>query len=137
MSERAQKQDKGSGGKAAGGKSDTSKGDSVECKHCGETGHKTLRCPDRFCGVCGRKWYSVEICSTIVTVLACEKSKSHKDDNDTVISSEETEAFMFDTRGELRSNESINNGGCRALAWQVGDLTVICDSGASCHISHS
>ena len=31
----------------------------------------------------------------------------------------------------------LTRGGCSAPAWQVGDLTVICDNGASCHMSHS
>ena len=35
------------------------------------------------------------------------------------------------------NDESIDEGGCSALAWQVGGLTVICDSGASYHTSHS
>ena len=35
------------------------------------------------------------------------------------------------------NDESIDEGGCSAPAWKVGDLTVICDSGASCHIPHS
>ena len=43
---------------------------------------------------------------------------------------------MCDTPGEVR-DESIDIGGCSALPWQVGDLIVICDSGASCHMSHS
>ena len=35
------------------------------------------------------------------------------------------------------NDESIDDGGYSALAWQVGSLTVLCDSGASCHMSHS
>ena len=35
------------------------------------------------------------------------------------------------------NDESIDEGGCSALAWQVDDLTVICDRGASYHVSHS
>ena len=35
------------------------------------------------------------------------------------------------------NDESNDEGGSSALAWQVGDLTVICDSGAACHLSHS
>ena len=35
------------------------------------------------------------------------------------------------------NNESNDEGGCSALAWQVGDPMVLCDSGASCHMSHS
>ena len=35
------------------------------------------------------------------------------------------------------NDESNYEGGCSALAWQVGGLTVICDSGASYYMSHS
>ena len=52
------------------------------------------------------------------------------------ISGEEEKVFICDMSGEY-SDESIDDGGCSALAWQVGDLMVICDSGASCHMSHS
>ena len=34
------------------------------------------------------------------------------------------------------NNESTDDGGCSALAPQVGDLTVIFDIGASCHMSY-
>ena len=46
-------QHKAIGGKAGGGKADNTKGDSAKCKRCVETGHKSLRCPDQICGVCG------------------------------------------------------------------------------------
>ena len=35
------------------------------------------------------------------------------------------------------NNESNDEGGCSALAWQVGDLTFICDRRASCQMSYS
>ena len=28
-------------------------GANAKCKRCGETGHKSVRCPDQICGVCG------------------------------------------------------------------------------------
>ena len=87
-------------------------------------GHKSVRCPDQACGVCGSKGHSVEICVNVVTVLACENTKSSNDENDAAISGE-------------HNNESNDEGGCSALAWQVGDLTVIRDSGASCQMSYS
>ena len=58
------------------------------------------------------------------------------DKSDAAISSEEEEAFVCDMLGEY-NNESNDEGGCSALAWQVGDPTVICNSGASCHMSYS
>ena len=63
-------------------------------------------------------------------------TKSANDESDAAISGEEEEAFVCDMSGEY-NDESIDEGGCNALAWQVGDLTVICDSGTSCHMSHS
>ena len=77
-----------------------------------------------------------EVCANVVTVLACENPKSSNDESDAAISGEEEAAFICDMSGEY-DDESIDEGACSALAWQVGDLTVICDSGASCHISHS
>ena len=122
--------------RAAGGKADREKGGNAKCKRCGETGHKSVRCPDQICGVCGGKCHSAEACANAVTVLACENTKSSNDENDAAISGEEEEAFMCDMSGEY-NDESIDEGGCSALAWQVGDLTVICNSGALCHMSHS
>ena len=53
-------------------------------------------------------------------------------ESDGAITDEEEEAFICDMSGGY-NDESNDEGGCSALAWQVGDLTVICDSGASCH----
>ena len=72
----------------------------------------------------------------VVTVLACENTKGSKDESDAAISGEEEEAFVCDMSGEY-NNESNDEEGSSTLAWQVGDLTVICDSGASCHMSYS
>ena len=119
-----------------GGKAVREKGGSAKCKRCGETGHKSVRCPDKICGVCGGKGHSAEVCANVVTVLACEYTRSSNDESDAAISGEEEEAFICDMSGEY-NDESIDEGGCSALAWQVGGLTVICDSGASCHMSHS
>ena len=65
-----------------------------------------------------------------------EHLKISNDESDAAISGEEEEAFVCDMSGEC-NDESNDEGGCSALAWQVGDLTVICDSGATCHLSHS
>ena len=67
--------------------------------------------------------------------LACEDTKYCKDDSDAAINCEEKQAFVCDMSGKY-SNGSNDEGSCSALAWQVGNLTVICDSGASCHMSH-
>ena len=86
--------------------------------------------------MCGGKGPSTEVCAKVVTVLACENTKSSNDESDTAISGEGEEAFVCNMSGEC-NEESNYEGGCSVLAWQVGDLTVICDSGASCHMSHS
>lgn len=64
------------------------------------------------------------------------ENRDRKDDSDATISGDEAEAFMCDMSGEVH-DESIDIGGCSALLWQMGDLMIICDSGASCHKSHS
>ena len=84
----------------------------------------------------GGKGYSAEVCANIVTVLGCENTKRSNDESDAAISGEEEEAFGCDMSYEY-NNESNDEGGYSALAWQVGDLTIICDSGASCHMSYS
>ena len=76
-----------------------------------------------------------EVGASVVTVLACENTKSLNDESDAAISGEEEEAFICDISGEY-NDESNDEAACSALAWQVRDLTVICDSGASCHMSH-
>ena len=129
-------QQKMSSSRDGGSKADREKGGSAKCKRCGETGHKSVRCPDQICGVCGGKVHSAEVCANVVTVLACENIKSSNDESDAAISGEEEEAFICDMSGEY-NDESIDEGGCSAPAWQVGDVTVICDNGASCHMSHS
>ena len=121
-----------------GARADSEKGGNVKCKRCGETGHKSVRCPDQICGVCGGKGHSAEVCANVVTVLACENPKNPNEESDAAISGEEKEAFICDMTGEF-DDKSVDEGegGCSALAWRMGDLTVICDSGASCHMSHS
>ena len=99
-------------------------------------GHESVRYPDQICGGCGGKGHSVEVCANAVTVLARENTKSSNDESDAAISGEEEEAFVCDMSGEC-NDESNDEGECSALAWQVGDLTVICDSGASYHMSYS
>ena len=86
--------------------------------------------------MCGGKGHSAEVCANVVTVLACENTKSPNDESDAAISGEEEGAFVCDMSGEY-NDESIDEGGGSALAWQVEDLTVVCDRGASCHMSHS
>ena len=133
-------QQKVASSRAGGGKADREKGGNAKCKSCGETGHKTghktVRSPDQTCDVCGGKGHSAEVCANVVTILACENTTSSNDESDAAISGEDKEAFICDMSGEY-NDESIDDGGCSALAWQVGDLTVIYDSGASCHMSHS
>ena len=131
-----EEQQKVTSSRAGGGKADREKGGSAKCKRCGETGHKSVRCPDQICGVYCGKGHSAEVCANVVTVLACENTKSSNDESDAAISGEEEEAFVCDMSGEY-NDESKDERGCSALAWQVGDLTMICDSGASCHMSHS
>ena len=65
-----------------------------------------------------------------------EHLKISNDESDAAISGEDEEAFVCDISGKC-NDESNDEGGCSALAWQVGDLTVICDSMATCHLSHS
>ena len=127
---------KAASGKAGGGRADSAKGNSAKCKRCGETGSKSVSCPDQVCGVCGGKGHKAEVCANVVTVLACENTKSFNDKSDAAISGEEEEAFVCDMSGGYNT-ESNDQGGCSALAWQVGDLTVICDSRASYHMSYS
>ena len=112
------------------GRADSAKGNSAKCKRYGETGHKSVRCPDQICGVCDGKSHSAEVCASVVPTLACD------DERDAAISGEEEEAFICGMSGKC-NGESNGEGGCTAFAWQVGDLTVICDSGASCYMSHT
>ena len=120
-------------GKAGGGRAE---GNSAKCKRCGETGNKPVRCLDQICGVCGGKGHSAEVCANGVTIPACENIKSSNDESNAAISGEEEGAFVCDMSGEC-NGEPNDEGGCNALAWQVGDLTVICGSEASCHMSYS
>ena len=86
--------------------------------------------------MCGGEGHLAKIYANVVAVLAYEGTKDRKDDSDAAISGKEKEVFVCDMSGEY-SDESNDERGCSALAWQVGDLTLICDSGASCHMSHS
>ena len=93
-----------------GGKADREKGGNAKCKRCGETGHKSVRCPDQICTVCGGKGHSAEVCANVVTVLACENTKSPNDESDAAISGEKEEAFVCDMSVEY-NDESIDKGG--------------------------
>ena len=131
-----EEQQKAASSRAAGDKADKDKGSSAEWKNGGETVHKSVRCPDQVCGVCGGKGHSAEVCAKVVTVLACENIESSNEESDATISCEEEKVLECDMSGEC-NDESNDERGCSALAWEVGDLTVICDSGASCSMSHS
>ena len=93
-----------------GGKADKEKGSNAKCKRCGETGHKSVRCPDQIRSVCSGKGHLAEVCANVVTVLACENTKSPNDESDAAISGEEEEAFVCDMSGEY-NDESIDEGG--------------------------
>ena len=93
-----------------------------------------MKCPERVCGVCGGKGHSETICANNVTVFACHADPTD-DGGDTATSAEEEEAFVCETPDQFSG--VVKNGGCRARAWQVGDIPVICDNGASCHMSYS
>ena len=77
-------------------------------------------------------------CGNNVTALACVDRSSRNDDSGTDVSSEDAEAFICDTSGKLSGVSSeYDEGDCRELPWQRGHVPVICDSGASCHMSCS
>ena len=101
---------------------------------CIEVSHKTVRFSGQVCSVCGGKGHSAKICANVVTVFACEADTSGSD-SDGVLSGEEQDAFVCDALG--KSFDEPGKRGRNALAWQMGDLPVIYDNGASCHISHS
>ena len=81
------------------------------------------------------KRHAAEICANVASVLACQSPAGDK-----ILSGEE-EAFMCKTSGKISSVPVHSGGGLGnkdcALDWQVGDKSVICDDGASCHISYS
>ena len=73
----------------------------MKCKRCGETGHKSVRCPDQVWNVYGGKGHAPEICGNNMTALACVDRSSRNDANgtDVDVSSEDAEAFMCDVSG--------------------------------------
>ena len=93
-------QQKVASSRAGGGKAVREKGGNAKCKRCGETGPKSVRCHDQICGVCGGKGHSTEVCANVVTVLACENTKSSNDESDAAIIGEEEKAFIYDMSGE-------------------------------------
>ena len=93
-----------------------------------------MRCPGQACSVYGGKGHSAKICANVVTVFACEADASGSDSNG-VLSGEVPDAFVCDAPGKFF--DEPGKWGTNALAWQMEDLPVICDNGASCHMSHS
>ena len=112
--EEEEKQHKATSGNARGGEAHNTKGDSAKCKRCGETGHKSVCCPDHVCGVYGGKGNSTKICANVVSVIAYEDTKDCTDYSDATISGEEKAAFICDTPGEY-NNESNDEMGCSTL----------------------
>ena len=86
--------------------------------------------------MCSGKGHTQEICSNNVTALAYVDRSSRNDGSGADVSSEDAKAFICNTPGKLSgiSSES-NEEDCRELPWQRGDVPVICDSGASYHMS--
>ena len=116
------------------GNVDGEKGGDARCSRCGGAGHKTVRCPGQVCSVYGGKGHSAKTCANVVIVFACGADASGSD-SDEVLSKEEQNAFVCDAPGTVVDEPGIM--GTNALAWQMGDLPVICDNGASCPMSHS
>ena len=90
--------------------------------------------PGQVCSVCGGTGYSAKICANVVIIFACEADASGSN-SDEVLSGEEQDTFFCDAPGKC-FDEPCKRGR-NALAWQMGDLPVICDNGAPCRISHS
>ena len=78
---------------------------SVECKRCGDDGHKPVRCPGQRCGVCGGRGHAAEICANIVSVLACQAPADDK-----ILSGEEEEAFICETLDRMISTPVPSEG---------------------------
>ena len=93
-----------------------------------------MRCPGLVCSVCGGKGHSAKICANVVAVFAYEADASGSD-SDGVLSVEEQDAFVCNAPGKFFYEPG--KWGTNALAWQMGDLPVMNDNGASCHMSHS
>lgn len=47
----------------------------------------------------------------------------------------EHETFAYDALGKYF--DKSGEGDCSTRSWQIGDLPVICNNGASCHVPHS
>ena len=60
--------------------------------------------------------------------------------DDKMLSGEDEEAVVWEDSGKLSGTPVPTGGGlgrkCCALDWQVGDISVICDNGASCNMSY-
>ena len=119
---------------AGDGNVDCGKGVNARCNRCGEVGHKTMGCPGQVCSVCGGKDHSAKVCANVVPVFACEADASGSD-SDEVLSGKEQDAFVYDEPGKFF--DESGKRGKHTLAWQMGDLLVICDNRESCHKSHS
>ena len=68
---------------------------SEACKRCGDSGLKTVKCPDQGCGVCGGKGHAPEICDNAVSVFACQTTEEE------MILRGEEEAYICYTPGKL------------------------------------
>ena len=74
----------------------------------------------------------VQSAPTSLLSFACGVNASDSDGNK-ILSGEEKDDVVCDAPGTFF--DESGEGGCSALAWQVGDLPAICDKGASCHMS--
>ena len=84
------------------------------------------------CGAYGGKGYSAKIYANVVIAFACEADASGSD-SDGGLSAEEQDAFVCDALGKCF--DEPGKRGRNSLAWQMGDLPVICDNRASCQTS--
>ena len=96
----------------------------------------TKRCdaPDRCVAFAAERAIRQKHAPTSSPFFACEADASGSD-SDGVLSGEEQDAFVCDSPGKLF--DEPGKWSTNALAWQMGDLPVNCDNGASCHMSHS
>ena len=104
----------------------------MTCKRYGDDIHKAVECPGQVCGVCGGS--STKVCANVVTNFACE-ADANGSDSDGGLSGEEQDTFVCHAPGKCF--DEPGKKGRNSLAWQMGDLPVFCDNGASCHKSDS
>ena len=106
-----------------------------KCFKCGKKGHMIANCREKRCSRCNGLGHTADVCPSSKEDAALAVSPEVGATDDDGKGSAQASAFKVEETGEFGDGSGRMGEG--ELAWQIGDESWICDSGASTHMTPS